>query len=170
MFLTIFFLAACSGKESIDQPKHFFDLRGYFDKEAKRLQLENPIIQKTVSQNTDSEEKQLRLNDWKTELELFAESDINKPAWKDSYRIIQKGLVTQYLAKDPDLKTRKILIRMSDKTTISQISIVNKSDNALYSSIEQLDYFPDSLYSIQKKQNVRVIGENFYAVSARLKN
>ena len=169
-FLIMVFLTACSSRENLDQSAHFFDLRGYFDKEAQRLQTTNPLIEKTVSQKNDSEKKQLRLSNWKTELELFTESDINKPSWKDSYHIIKKGYTTQYLAKDPDLRTQKIFIKRVDNNSIKQISIVNQSSNALYTSAEQLDYFPDSLYSIRKEQNVKVIGLKSYSISARFKN
>ena len=167
-FLTVF-LAGCSSRENSDTSKHFFDFKEYFEKEAIRLQKENPVIEKTVSQNTQPEKKELKLSNWEAELELFTESDINKPAWQDSYRIVKSGLETQYVALDNDLKTKKILIRFSKEGPVEQVSILNSIKNALYSSSEQLDYFPDSLYRIKKHLDVRIIGTNSYSVTARFK-
>lgn len=161
------FLVACGSKESNDTPKEYFDIQGYFTQEAERLQKQNPVVKKTVWQNSQPETKQLQLADWQTELELFSESDINKAAWKDSYRVVKKGLTTEYTSLDKDLRTQKVLVRFSDGSTVKQISILNRTSNPLYSSREQLDYFPDSLYKIAKHQDVRLIGESSYLISSK---
>ncbi|MEJ6979345.1 hypothetical protein WG906_02715 [Pedobacter sp. P351] len=170
VFLGVF-LAGCSTKEdSRNMPGKYFDIRGYFEKEAKRLQKQNPVIEKIVSQNIDFEKKHVRVADWKTELELFAESDINKPAWKSSYLVKTNGPDREYLSSDNNLRTKKITIRFSENGAVKKILIFNKTSNALYTSTEELTYFPDSLYIIKKRQNVLVIGKNEYSISSIFKN
>ena len=170
VFLGVF-LAGCSTKEdSKNMPEKYFDIRGYFEKEAKRLQKQNPVIEKTVSQNVEFEKKHVRVADWKTELELFAESDINKPAWKNSYLVKINGPDKEYLSSDNNLRTKKIMIRFSANGAVKQMRIFNKTSNTLYTSTEELTYFPDSLYIIKKRQNVLVIGKNEYSISSIFKN
>jgi len=170
MFLLVFF-AACSSKEnSSNTTKTYFDIQGYFENEAARLQQKKPLVEKSVSQNNQPEKKDIKIADWKTEFELFTESDINKPAWKNSYRLIKKGTITELISKDENLKTQKIIIRKGEKGNIAHIFILNKVSNSLYSTTEELNYFPDSLYSIIKNQDVQFIGKNRYTISAKFKN
>lgn len=167
LFLLIF-LAACGSKEdSLNTSKKYFDIRGYFEKEAERLQLQNPTIKKLVSQNSESEQKEIKITDWKTEFELFTESDINKPAWRNSYTLVKTEGKTEYLSTDNELRTKEIRISLSANGAVKQISIFNKTSNPLYTSIEELFYFPDSLYGITKHQNVQIIGKNSYSVLAK---
>jgi hypothetical protein len=167
-FLLLVFLAACGTKEdSKNVPGKYFDIRAYFEQEAIRLQKQNPTIEKTVSQNSQLEKRLVNIKDWKSELELFSESDINKPAWKNSYLIRKNRSSVEYISTDNNLKTRKIEIYYSEKGAVNQIAIFNKTSNLLYTSHEKLTYYPDSLYTINKEQNVQIIGKNEFTISAR---
>lgn len=169
LFVLVFF-AACGIKENSPKAtKTYFDIQGYFEKEASRLQQKNPLVEKSVSQNNQSEKKDIKIVDWKNELELFRESDINKPAWKDSYQHIKKGFITELISTDKKLKTQKITILRDKSEKITGISILNRVSNSLYTTSEELNYFPDSLYSIIKDQDVRFIGKNRYIISAKFK-
>jgi hypothetical protein len=162
--LLLLMLSACSQPEQKER-KSYTDLKGYFDSEARRLSRANPAIKKTVARNQASETREVRNINWKTELSLFAESDINKPAWKDSYKIISQPGKTIYLAKDDKLKTREVNLTKDKLGRIRKILIRNQTENMLYSSTEQLIYIPDSIYEISKQQHVAVIGDNRYFIN-----
>jgi hypothetical protein len=162
LFLLI--LSACNRPKE-KELKTYIDLKGYFDSEARRLTKSNPLIKKTVARNDATETRPLKDINWKTELSLFAESDINKQAWKDSYKVSRHGYKTIYLATDNTLKTREINITQDPQGKIKKILIRNQTDNMLYSSTEQLVYIPDSLYEISKQQHVAVIGDNRYFIN-----
>ncbi|MFB9845224.1 hypothetical protein [Mucilaginibacter ginsenosidivorans] len=146
----------------------FFDLKKYFANESLRLAKSDPLITKTAIHNKNRETKKLRIADWATELSLFSESDINKPAWKASYKVINADGILSFTAKDPGLKTQDIVIkRQGDK--IKWILIVNHTKSTvlgkvLYETTEKLSYIPDSIYQIQKRQFVRTLGFNFYSI------
>lgn len=163
------FLTACSSKENLNTTNSYFDIRGFFEKEAIRLQKQGPLIEKKAVHSSQPETKKIKLTDWKTELELFRESDINKPAWRDSYRAIKNGTDIDYVAVDSSLRTRKISIRFSNSGNPTHIFILNKTTNLLYSTHEELNYHPDSLYSIRKNQDIRVLGASTYSVEGRFK-
>ncbi|MBK0378263.1 hypothetical protein [Mucilaginibacter segetis] len=142
----------------------YFDLKDYFRADSARLtRLNQPVI-KTVSHNGDTETKKVHIANWGQELNLFKESDINKPAWKASYTIQKAGDSLVYTAKYPELKTRRISIHKDIADKVTSIYIYNKSENILYSTSEKLTYIPGAYYLIEKDQHVKVIGENDYKI------
>ena len=151
--------------------KKYFDLKAYFENEARYLQEKNPQVKKTIvhmdsfgAKNDLSESKNIVIRNWTNELGLFSGSDINKPAWSSEYQIKNTGNEIQYLAKDSKLKTKKIIIDKSENGKVKHIFILNGVTNNLYTSTEELHYYPDSLYSIRKKQKIRIIGSNDYSI------
>lgn len=141
----------------------YFDLKGYLGKDIASLEKHNRTVIKTVSHNGVSEKKQVQINNWAAELDLFMGSDINRPAWKDSYTISSSNNFLIYKAKFPDLKMRQMVIK-KENGQIKWILIFNRTKNILYQATEKLSYFPDSLYLIEKDQKVRLMGFNTYKV------
>lgn len=161
---------ACSDKSDTQDKPKYFAIKKYFQEEANRLSTTNPTVSKTVAQNNISQQKNIKIDDWESELELFLASDINKPAWRDSYKTISSLSKVEYIAKDKNLRTRKIIILYDLKGKPKQISIYNKTKNTLYNSEEKLYYYPDSAYTVQQQQNVLVMGKNSYIISGKIQN
>jgi hypothetical protein len=159
------FSVSCSNTQKASDEKVYFDIRSFFESEARRLQLNSPHVEKTVTQNNQSEAQKVTIHDWKAELDLFIESDINKPSWKKSYSIHKNNNSIEYISNDGKLKTQRISIKKSHSGKVISILIKNQTKNSLYTTIEELSYFPDSAYIISKKQNVRLLGSNSFRVS-----
>lgn len=151
-------------KESDDK---YFDIKGYFHADSLRLTRLNPLITKTVKHNGITETKKVHISNWGLELNLFSTSDINKPAWRDSYTVQNSGNTLIYKAKYPELKTREIIVNR-EGNKVKWILIINNSHNILYQTREKLSYFPDSIYFIQKYQKVRFLGANSYTIKGTL--
>lgn len=149
----------------------YFDIKGYFANSVKQLS-QGPvkIISKTVTHNGTSESKEVQIKNWASELALFSESDINKPAWRESYKISAKPNQIIYTAKDPELRTRSIVISKTATGKVLNITIDNQVNNALYKTSERLTFLPDSLYSIEKHQKILLLGANNYKISGKLIN
>ncbi|QEK50584.1 hypothetical protein FYC62_02055 [Pedobacter aquae] len=157
-------LTACSfSSEKKEQAVNYYNLQKYFSEEAARLNKIKPGINKTVKHNHDSETQNIKVEDWIKELALFVESDINKVAWKNSYQKDSTSTSITYTAKEENLRTRKIIILLKGNKP-SKISITNQTKNNLYYTKEELIYIPDSLYQIEKFQDVKVLGINNYQV------
>ncbi len=137
----------------------YFDLKGYFTADTARLNKLNKQVLKTVIHNGVTESKKVKIDNWGRELDLFIGSDINKPAWKNSYTITADGNALVYKAKYPELTVREVLINM-DNNKVKWIMILNHTKTILYQTDEKLSYFPDSLYLIEKMQRVRLMGTN----------
>lgn len=142
---------------------YYFDLKTYFSNEAEKLSKQKQLVNKSITHNDSVEEKHLQINNWAEELALFIESDINKISWKDSYKRDSTSNKITYTAKEDDLKTQSIEIEFSANKP-SKFRIINKTHNYLYKTDETLEYIPDSLYLINKKQQVTLLGRNDYLI------
>lgn len=169
VILCISGLAACQPdvhKQSAG--KKYFDLKGFIGIEAAKLNKAHTTVNKTVDHNNSAgtQTKTIKIN-WEKELGLFTASDINKPAWQDSYRIEQKGDSVIYTALQPELATRRLVI-WKDNGKVEKIAIDNATHNLLYHTTEKLLYYPDSLYLINKIQKVKLMGENRYLIKGEI--
>ena len=144
----------------------YFDLKEYFKKEATRLNKQNPGVNKTVGHNGTAENKKVHIGNWEKELNLFAESDINKPAWKLSYNVQANDDSIVYKSKYPELETRKIIIRKKEGQ-VTEIAIVNNTHNLRYNTTEKLVYAPKAYYLIEKLQKVKIMGANNYTIKGK---
>jgi hypothetical protein len=166
--LSILVLASCA--EPVGKPvKSYVDIKGFFESEVSRLAVKNTLVDKTVKRNEVSETRQGSPVEWKNELVLFIESDINKPAWHGSYKITKDSSGISYTALDADLRTRSIRIQKGANERLQHISIQNVTRNYLYQSSEELNYYPDSVYTINKTQSVLLLGRNKYTIIGRFK-
>ena len=166
VFALVLLLTSCfpENKEEVVRQIYFFDLQSYFNNQAAMLQKKAKNINKTVAKNDLTEKKQIKIANWKTELSLFIDADINKPTWKESYLKDSTATKIIYTAIDDDLKTQKIEINL-DNGVPSKFVISTKEDNLLYHSTENLEFIPDSLYVIKKHQKVFLLGENNYLIN-----
>lgn len=168
LFFLLIFFSACGQKEPAATSGSYFDLNGYFEKEKARLVNQNPLVDKTVSKGPTSERKKLKIKSWDSEFAPFITSDINKPSWKDSYQETSQAGKIKYTAREPKLRTRLVEINKDSRNQVQSILITNQTENTLYSSSERLEYYPDSLYRIRKKQTVVFIGTNDYTITGRI--
>jgi len=163
---------SCSRRSDTPSTGHaesYFSLADYFSKEATRLQQFAPTVAKTVTKNGEAEHRMLRIDNWQNELALFIDSDINKPAWQNSYRVDSTATSVTYTSRDPELRTERIIVEKRPDGTVNHIRVVNRVSNMLYQTEERLDYHPDSAYQLVKRQWVRFIGESHYTISGTLK-
>ncbi|TAF44530.1 MAG: hypothetical protein EAZ51_06115 [Sphingobacteriales bacterium] len=142
-----------SASKSVKTEIYFFDLKTFFNTEASRLMLANKPIYKTVYVKNVPEKKLIKITNWASELSLFSQSDINKTAFKNSYRIKSTANKIVYTAKVSDVKTRSILIYLEQKKPVS-ITIINHQKNYIFETWETLYYATNTKYSIKKKQKL----------------
>ncbi|MCC6726735.1 MAG: hypothetical protein IT258_19695, partial [Saprospiraceae bacterium] len=159
LLLLVVFLTSCTSDNKAIRTKNqirFFDLKGYFDGEIKRLG-NSGIATKLVVVGGLNESKKDSV-DFKRELGLFAISDINRPAWSDKYAcdstFMDGNLVSLNIkALDEKLKTQQIEIGFKDGL-VSRIEIKNNSSNSITTSSQVLVYEPSIGYTVESQQKV----------------
>lgn len=125
-------------------------------------------LEKTIFTDNQEETQILRTADWERELARFKEVDINKPSWRNSYRIDSAGRSLTYTAMDPDLRVQKIRITGERPGAIRSVHIQKETKNQLYNTREELLYYPDSAYTITHRQKILLLSKDDFKVSGRI--
>jgi ketopantoate reductase len=160
----LFGLASCtqgsSNTKKAEVQLPFYDLKTYFKNEIDRLNQSNLQVEKVVKINEESEVQQLNDINYEQELKLFTNSDINRMAWFDKYKIDsifedRQLKALHYTALDEDLKTKSVQINFS-KQEIDQVLIENSTESFIASSMQSLAYQPKSGYQIITSQKTKL--------------
>lgn len=171
LLLLVLLLSSCGADLTPQKEKdiqQYFDLESYFNQEATRLIELQPTVSKTIISKDRKETKELNTINWQNELALFRNNDINKPSWENKYTIDSTfsddgSLVLTYTAKEEDLQTRQLDVELFDDR-VHSIIIVNRVENAIYSSQQYLTYRPNREYTIKKTQDVTLMGDDDYEI------
>lgn len=167
-FCLILALSACNLKEQEKvSTKTYFDLDGYFKKEAARLTTTNPTIRKTVWVNGKAEEKTIAIKNWEKEFDSFISSDINKASWRGSFKLKKAGNVSTYTTQSAKIPVKKVEIVYDVHQKVKALKIFVVNTNDLYTSKDTLSYFADSLYQIKKVQQIRLMKEKKYEITGK---
>ena len=165
-------LVSCRPEEARDDaPKVYYDLKGFIENQIVYLNEKKPEVSKTALLGSKREVSKTREVDWKKELELFIQADINKPSYRQSYEMVQNGplhyeyrlkpgndLPVSYLKIDTDSVLKQPLrveamIRASNKVYHSEKKLVLnavKRDNLLEVNSYEVDGYQKLIF-VEKK-------------------
>lgn len=162
--------ASCGDTKKSDVAEGtYVKLAEYMELEIKRLQTQDPTVEKSVFNKDEGETKQLKIKDWAAELATFVAADINKTANKGLYKVENVDCKTTYTALEPNLHTQKIIVYENHSGKIDSLYIQKMTNNLLYDSQEELSYYPDSAYKIVKEQDIFVLGNKQYKIEGKIK-
>ncbi|CAH1001519.1 hypothetical protein LEM8419_02422 [Neolewinella maritima] len=135
----------------------FFDLAGYIDAQVDSLTALDPTVRKTIVLNGVEESKELDDLRFATDLRLFREADINKPAWLDKYTLAEEeaqgggAQVRVYTATDSSMQTRQLEVTLIDDRP-TKIVVLRKTGTVLSDGTHRLTYDPALGYDIRTEQ------------------
>ncbi|WEK20321.1 MAG: hypothetical protein P0Y49_04100 [Candidatus Pedobacter colombiensis] len=147
---------------------NYFDIKGYFEKEALRLNKNNPLLTKTVVVNGAAETRKIHIPDWKKELSIFSDAEINRSAWKGLFGTTKNNEQELYTSDNEKVPVKEVLITKRNGRVYG-IRILVKNTNMLYNSADTLSYYPDSLYQINKKQHIKLMAAKNYSITGKFK-
>ena len=170
-FVVHFFLGCTNGREPELGDKKvpvFFDLRDFFQKEMQFLEKNQPVVNKIVRLNGQESLLSSISVSYSDELAPFANSDINKPSWKDKYQvdsILMDGHLKEikYVAKDASLKTKELSIIFGDGG-VDKVWIRNSIHSIISESDQELKYERSKGYFIKGRQVGRFAAEKQFSV------
>lgn len=157
--------------EYFEDDKKFYNLKAYFDNQINKLNARNQNVRKTITKDGRSEVIEVKTLNWVEELEVFKESDINKPAWRDAYITdtvyLQKSTVISHDALNADNPVQHLVVTLDPKTgSCLRVSIDKHTDNFLYNSRQKLFYSAGEGYRIKGSLKVDYLFESEYEVDA----
>lgn len=165
-------LSSCQNDKTVQKQVKgsTLSLDSFFNSEIEKLTKLNPTVEKTVIKDSDEEVKSLKIPNWQNELSGFIAADITKNADASLYNFREEDCQTIYQAKDPGLAIQYLAVEHDLKGKIRQVVIERKVDNSLYSSEEKLTYDVDSLYQIEKNQDILILGKSHYKIIGKFLN
>lgn len=167
-FILLFFYGCTPAIKEQKDTLTYFNLKGYFEKEALRLKRTNPVLTKTVMVNGNAETKNISITDWPKEFAVFSDADINRTAWAGVFKVEKDSLKELYTSDNEKVPVKEVrVLKMNNK--LYGIQIIVKNSNILYTSSDTLSYYPDSLYQIKKKQHIRLLAEKIYGITGKFK-
>ena len=178
-FLIIFFpfLTCCdSSDQRTDRTNVYFDVKSFVDDQIILLSNNNPTVRKTMFSDGKTETLSQKNINWKKELELFAQADINKPAYVNSYKISRPDSLTyEYILKPGEtlsVQELKILVDSnSGKPQLIQAVLLSK--NKLYESKKNVEFKCETIsgkwsivsYHIKGYQKLSVMDSNAFEIT-----
>lgn len=169
LLLALALVAGCATSADEPQktePKPFFDLNGYVERQLEMTPWAGKVVTKTVVIDGQEERQTLEAPDLRRDLDLFAKADINRPAWVDKYRLETEGRDTTYIATDPELRTQRLQVIRNEAGEVARIEISRRTGNLLTSGGQELTYRPASGYRIQSSQVGEWVGNAEVVVTA----
>ena len=183
LFLFVICLLVLSGcrEEETDpnEKKTYYDLKGFVDNQIVYLNEKKPKVTKTVQLDGKKEVRAETETDWKKELELFAQADINKPAYRNSYSIIRNdSSVYEYRIKEGEKLPVQYLMIKVDSATQQPVSVkaLLRSENKIYSSEKSIELTSSrrnsllevSAYSVKGYQKLLFMNRKSFDITAKI--
>ncbi len=120
----------------------------------KNKQVNTQYILKKVIQNNKSEKKNISQEELLNDIETFKEFDLNKAAWKNSYKEIKFEAYNRFVGLENKLPIKYIDV-YGDLKNPSRIYIYFLNTNNLYTSSKIINWDLNKSYSIYSIQDVK---------------
>jgi hypothetical protein len=161
LFLGLF--TACeSNSSNTIEASPYFNLKDFLENQAVMLDSLKPSVEKIALDEKSPTPKKFKVDDWKRELRLFIETNINRPVYIGQYSVDSSKSNPQkviYKAKTDDLSTRSIEIFYNQDAKLDSIKIFYKKQNWLYGSErDALLTFEQNAAKENRLKNYRVKG------------
>lgn len=163
LVLSITFFTSCEIENVKNSHQSFFDINDFLKQEIAQLS-DLKSIRKKVEINEKIEEQVVNEFDLEKDLTIFRNSNINKIAWLDKYKvdstINNSGQLSKlkYQATDLKLKTRELIVSYSNGK-VKSIFIKNVSGNQVSDLVQNLQYNSMKGYSVESNQKVSLSDE-----------
>lgn len=140
---------------TVNSKKIYFDLSKVVQNDIYNNQTHQISETKNITINGKHETKIIDTVDWKNELTILNDCDINKPDWAGKYTVLQFKDKHQvcYTANTSKLPVQKITVQFKPNDSIPErIEIEKKIGNFLFSNEQNIVYFPQQYFKVNASQ------------------
>jgi hypothetical protein len=175
-------LISCdSAQEAQSKVKTYYDVKGFIETQIFLLDKQKPEVSKIMQVGEKKETLSGRDLDWRKELELFVQADINKPAYSKSYLVSKPDSFTiAYTLKPGETLPVRFLKISLDKNSgnPSSIEALLRSENKLYQSEKRIELHGSNRatnqwqlesYSIKGFQQLATMDRKLFDIAAAVK-
>lgn len=165
-------------------PNQYFDVTGFVQAQIKLLNEQKPeAVKKVTETGRSSETKKMTDLNWASELGVFLELDLNKPAFRNAYTINRQqepitGDVTLTYRPKPgfDNNIQYLIIRTDAAGQVKALKGLQVANNPLLTTRRELQLTTQAVngrnqiisYQIQGRQKPIIFPELRYLISTQL--
>lgn len=135
----------------------YFDIAQLIKDEIEQLENENFTLLKVMETEEEIDTLVIQNPEWQKELQIFAATNINRPALIGSYNIDTLENIINYTATSNKVKIESVKIKYKNLKTeaIEKVEIIKRNDNFINSSNQKLQYWPNEKYTIEAEQKLQ---------------
>jgi hypothetical protein len=136
---TVLFFSSCDELKMKPQAhtNQYFDMVGFVQNQIILLEKTPCTLNKSMTSNDLKQNTETKTIDWKEELGLFLEVDINKPVLRDMYLVNESKNFVEYIATDSKYKVQYLSIKGSPENP-TEITAFLTDENQLYQTKKEL--------------------------------
>jgi hypothetical protein len=136
-------VTACQNEEDQKKDeKFYFDLKSFIENQIVYLNDKKPVVTKTVELGGKKVSHKSKDIDWKKELELFVQADLNKPSYRLSYIVQRKDSATYEYTLKPNVELPVRYLKIVTDTSLHQpiyVKALFQSTNKIYKSEKTIE-------------------------------
>jgi hypothetical protein len=181
-FFLIYFvlLLGCqSGTTEETDEKYYYDLKGFIEKQIIYLEDKKPKVEKMALLNGREEAVKTEAIDWRKELELFLQADINKPSYRQSYQVTRRDSTEYEYTLKPNTKLPVQYLKIITDTSVNQpiyVKALLLSENKIYKSEKNIELFCSrrdnlwelSSFSVKGYQKLMFIDKKSFQITSKI--
>ena len=161
----LIYFASCSSETPTTTLK-LYNTGGLIRKDIVQLNKNKARLIKSADYNGNKENIQLDSVNWNKELELITASNISEKYL--SYSInstkLNNDSVVTYSAKESKLDVRKMTI-VFNQGVVKKLTIERMKENAFYYSKQEIEYVPQTYFSIYTKEKMILSDTTYYRIT-----
>lgn len=167
-------LGSCSKDPAdlyFEDQRYYYDLPKCMQHQVSALQKMGKHVRKRLTKDGQTQTVEHSDVNWNEELELFIESDINRPAWRGAFSAdtveLERMLVITYRTNNKEIPVKSVVVTLDRASQqCLQLTIDRLTENFLYSSNQKLFFTPGEGYSIKGHLKVPFIFESEFSVES----
>ena len=169
----VFSFVSCSDLAEVyyENDRYYFDLPTFLNERIANLQKNNQWVRKHVTK--DGHEHIIERGDieWNEELDLFLDSDINRPAWRGEFKVdtikLEREYVVTYKTENKQIPVKNVVVTIDkDTRQCLKLTVDRRTKNFLYQSDQSLYYTTGEGYIMKGKLSINYLFDSEYSIQS----
>lgn len=167
-------LCACSKDPAevyYEDQRFYYDLPSFITKQANNLQSKTQWVRKHVTKDGHSHIIERGDIEWMEELDLFIESDINRPAWRGEFKVdtirLEREYVITYKTDNKQIPVKNVVVTIDKESNqCLKVTVDRRTKNFLYQSDQSLYFTTGEGYMMKGKLSVSYLFDSEYSIDS----
>ncbi|MFC2176064.1 hypothetical protein ACFLR1_03750 [Bacteroidota bacterium] len=149
----------------------YYDIPKFINAQSTNLDKKKQWVRKTVTKDGRTHIIERGDIEWNDELSAFIDSDINRPAWRGSFKVdtisLDRVWVITYKTEVSEIPVKNVVVTMDKESKeCLQVTVDKSTENFLYTSNQKLFYTTGEGYMLKGKLSVTYLFESEYAIES----